>query len=151
VLQSTPGVVAAIIGTMLWLIVSTGAHSSVGGARPKALFDDDGRPLIAKFSSPTDTFPWMPAEAVAMKLARHGSYAELADVIRRQFVEPKDTLVELFSRIVFNVLLGNTDDHPRNHAAFGTGPTRPRPRLRHLYTTAIDGEAAQAMAIGRDG
>ena len=28
---------------------------------------------------------------------------------------------ELFSRIVFNILCGNTDDHARNHAAFWDG------------------------------
>ncbi len=32
-----------------------------------------------------------------------------------------DTLRELFSRIVFNILVGNTDDHARNHAAFWDG------------------------------
>lgn len=49
---------------------------------------------------------------------RYGSYALLADKIRRSFTHPAATLRELFSRIVFNILVGNTDDHPRNHAAF---------------------------------
>ncbi len=40
---------------------------------------------------------------------RHGSNPELADVVRRRFTDPRDTLWELFSRIVFNVLVGNTD------------------------------------------
>ncbi|HSC21862.1 MAG TPA: HipA domain-containing protein, partial [Solirubrobacterales bacterium] len=44
--------------------------SSVGGARPKALIDDGGRKLIAKFSSSTDTFPVVKGEFVAMELAR---------------------------------------------------------------------------------
>jgi len=74
--------------------------SSVGGARPKALIDDDGRPLIAKFSSPA---------------------ANLADIVRHRFAAPQETLRELFARIVFNVLVGNTDDHPRNHAALWDG------------------------------
>jgi serine/threonine-protein kinase HipA len=43
--------------------------SSIGGARPKALLDDNGRKLIAKFSSLTDTYPVVKAEAVAMDLA----------------------------------------------------------------------------------
>jgi serine/threonine-protein kinase HipA len=30
-------------------------------------------------------------------------------------------LRELFARIVFNVCINNTDDHPRNHAAFWDG------------------------------
>jgi len=31
------------------------------------------------------------------------------------------TLRELFSRLIFNILCGNTDDHARNHAAFWDG------------------------------
>lgn len=176
--------------------------SSVGDARPKALLNDQGRALIAKFSAPSDTCPWVGAEAVAMELAartglnvvrtrltrsmghdvllverfdrvpdtsqrrmvvsaltllglhemlvRHGSYAELADMIRHRFTAPSDTLRELFTRIEFNVLVGNTDEHPRNHAAIWD------PRQLTL-TPAYDiapqprsgGEAAaQGMAIG---
>ncbi|UZN03494.1 type II toxin-antitoxin system HipA family toxin [Cellulomonas sp. S1-8] len=44
--------------------------TSVGGARPKALIEDDGRHLIAKFSSTTDTGPRVKEEGVAMDLAR---------------------------------------------------------------------------------
>ena len=46
---------------------------------------------------------------------------KLAEIIRHRFVNPKATLRELFSRIVFNILCGNTDDHARNHAAFWDG------------------------------
>ncbi len=42
--------------------------------------------------------------------AQHFSYVELADEIRANFVEPDPTLRELFSRIMFNILVGNTDD-----------------------------------------
>ena len=53
--------------------------------------------------------------------ARHFTYTELADVIRARFVEPDATLRELFARIMFNIAVGNTDDHARNHAAFVLG------------------------------
>jgi serine/threonine-protein kinase HipA len=85
--------------------------------------------------------------------ARYGSYATLADHIRRSFTDPRVTLRELFSRIVFNILVGNTDDHPRNHAAFVNAD-------RSLtLTPAFDicpqprsvPQANQAMAIGRNG
>src|SRR3984885_1333856 len=85
--------------------------------------------------------------------ARYGSYALLADHIRRSFARPAATLRELFSRIVFNILVGNTDDHPRNHAAFVNSD-------RSLtLTPAYDicpqprsvPQANQAMAIGRNG
>lgn len=43
------------------------------------------------------------------------SYLELAEVIMRQGAQPKQDLKELWSRIVFNLLVSNTDDHLRNH------------------------------------
>ena len=54
-------------------------------------------------------------------LARYASYEVLAEIIRHRFIQPKDTLKELFSRLVFNILCGNNDDHARNHAAFWDG------------------------------
>ena len=54
-------------------------------------------------------------------MAAYASYEKLAEIIRHRFVHPKATLRELFSRIVFNILCGNTDDHARNHAAFWDG------------------------------
>ena len=83
---------------------------------------------------------------------RYATYVDLADLIRARFVTAKSALRELFSRVVFNICVGNTDDHARNHAAFWDG------RMLEL-TPAYDltpfvrtgGEARQAMAIGRDG
>ncbi|MGN6556500.1 MAG: type II toxin-antitoxin system HipA family toxin, partial [Solirubrobacterales bacterium] len=84
--------------------------------------------------------------------ARYGSYADLADLIRARFIEPKVTLRELFSRIVFNVLCSNTDDHPRNHAAFWDGEALTlTPGYDICPQLRSGGEAAQLMAIGRDG
>lgn len=80
---------------------------------------------------------------------REASYAKLAQIIRERFDEPRATLRELFARVTFNILSGNTDDHARNHAAFWDG------RMLSL-TPAYDictyvrggGEATQAMIIG---
>jgi serine/threonine-protein kinase HipA len=84
--------------------------------------------------------------------ARHGSYVDLAELIRVRFDEPGATLRELFTRIVVNVLLGNTDDHPRNHAALWDGDTL---RLAPAYDVCPQprptGEATQAMAFGPGG
>jgi len=43
------------------------------------------------------------------------SYLELAEIIMSQGATPREDLVELWSRIVFNVMVSNTDDHLRNH------------------------------------
>ena len=85
---------------------------------------------------------------------RYASYPELADELRKWAPTGAvyDTLRELFSRVVFNVCVGNIDDHARNHAMFWDG--------EHLeLTPAYDlspqprsgGQAAQAMAISRGG
>lgn len=54
-------------------------------------------------------------------LARYASYELLADQIRHRFTVPRSTLHELYRRMLFNVIVGNTDDHARNHAAFWDG------------------------------
>ncbi|GAA1872668.1 HipA domain-containing protein [Myceligenerans crystallogenes] len=177
--------------------------TSIGGARPKALLYDGGRSLIAKFSSSSDTYPVVKAEAAAMWLAqeagirvpasrnievvgkdvlvverfdrdgvggrrqivsaltmlglsemtgRYATYPDLADLIRARFTEPTATLRELFTRIVFNVAVGNNDDHARNHAAFWDGTALTLTPAYDLCPQPRSGnETAQAMAIGRDG
>lgn len=83
---------------------------------------------------------------------RYASYEALADEIRARFSDPRDTLRELFSRLVFNVLAGNTDDHARNHAAFWNGSELTlTPAYDICPLPRTGGEASQAMAIGRDG
>jgi serine/threonine-protein kinase HipA len=53
--------------------------------------------------------------------ARHVAYTELAEIIRARFSDPAKDLLELFVRMTFNILVGNTDDHARNHAGFWDG------------------------------
>jgi len=81
-------------------------------------------------------------------MARYASYADLADIIRHRFTDPQETLRELFSRIVFNILSGNTDDHARNHAAFWDGEML---SLTPAYDICPQGragqEATQAMLV----
>lgn len=81
-------------------------------------------------------------------MARYASYEKLAEKIRHRFTGPKNTLKELFSRLVFNILCGNTDDHARNHAAFWNGSEL---TLTPAYDICPQGrtgnEASQAMLI----
>lgn len=82
----------------------------------------------------------------------YGSYPEFADAIRQRFTHPRVTLIELFSRIVFNICVSNTDDHSHNHAAFWDGE-------RLTLTPAYDicpqprpaGPARQALPIAKNG
>lgn len=81
-------------------------------------------------------------------MARYASYEELASIIRHRFDAPKQTLKELFSRIVFNILCGNNDDHARNHGAFWDGE---KLKLTPAYDICpqprAGNEATQAMLI----
>lgn len=54
-------------------------------------------------------------------MARYASYEDFAEIIRHRFTSPRATLHELYGRLVFNILCGNTDDHARNHAGFWDG------------------------------
>ena len=179
--------------------------SSIGGARPKALIEDQDTKYIAKFSSGTDLYSIVKAEYIAMRLAdlaglnvapvklvkaagkdvllierfdripldegwarkcmvsaltmfglndmtaRYASYEDFAEIVRHRFTEPKKTLKELYSRLVFNILCGNTDDHARNHAAFWDGKEL---TLTPAYDICPQGrtgnEASQAMKISGD-
>lgn len=175
---------------------------SIGGARPKALIEDESAKHVAKFSLNSDVYSIVKAEFIAMRLAslcginaapvtlitvsgkdvllverfdrikaatgwqrkmmvsaltmlgldemmaRYASYAQLAEIIRHRFTDAPATLREMFSRIVFNILCGNTDDHARNHAAFWDGELL---TLTPAYDICPQGrsgrEASQAMLI----
>ena len=85
-------------------------------------------------------------------MARYASYADLAEIIRHRFVNAADALHELYGRLIFNILCGNTDDHARNHAAFWDGESL---ELTPAYDICPQGrtghEASQSMLIaGQD-
>ncbi|MGD9696878.1 MAG: type II toxin-antitoxin system HipA family toxin [Thermoleophilia bacterium] len=83
---------------------------------------------------------------------RYASYADLANEIRARFSDPLPTLHELFARITFSILVGNNDDHARNHAAFWDGSTLElTPAYDICPQPRAGGETAQVMAIGEDG
>lgn len=179
--------------------------SSIGGARPKALIEDQGTKYVAKFSSSSDLYSVVKAEFIAMRLAvaaginaapvklvrvakkdillierfdreraangwtrkamvsaltlfglddmmaRYASYETFAEIIRHRFDSPKETLEELFSRLVYNILCGNTDDHARNHAAFWNGKSlRLTPAYDLCPQNRTGNEATQAMLISGD-
>lgn len=176
--------------------------TSIGGARPKALIESEGKKYIAKFSANADIWNVVKGEFLAMRLAqlaglhvapvklvkaagrdvimierfdrehkadgwtrkvmlsaltlfelddmlaRYASYETLAEIIRQRFASPKETLLELYKRLCFNILCGNTDDHARNHAAFWDGKSF---HLTPAYDICPQGragnEASQAMLI----
>lgn len=147
--------------------------TSMGGARPKTVVEDEDDLWIAKFNRNDDKWNYARIEHVMLELAsscgidsarsklvtvgerdvllvkrfdreRSGdgyvrarmisgltilrtedahqhrdrwSYVLLAEELRRISANPKDDAAQLFRRMVFNALISNIDDHPRNHAA----------------------------------
>jgi serine/threonine-protein kinase HipA len=146
--------------------------TSMGGARPKVVVEDEGSLWLAKFNRTDDRFNQARVEHAMLRLAhqcglhtaesrivtvadrdvllvrrfdrehitggyrrarmlsaltllRAGdtyqdrerwSYVLLAEELRRNSSEPRADARELFLRMLFNALISNTDDHPRNHA-----------------------------------
>ncbi len=112
--------------------------------------------LVERFDRPTDgTRRALVSARTMLRLGEMGigaSYSELADLIRMRFTDPEAAVHELFGRITFSILVGNTDDHARNHAAFWNGSTLSLTPGYDIVPQLRRGEeATQAMAIGPDG
>jgi serine/threonine-protein kinase HipA len=81
-------------------------------------------------------------------------YPELAQLIRRRGVTDGDAYVaemrELFRRMVFNILIDNTDDHEKNHAVLVTDAQQYS--LSPAYDVLPSGQALgfQQMRVGED-
>ena len=64
--------------------------------------------------------------AMAMTGSRDGqtgSYPELVDVLSMQGAQTKSDAIQLYRRVVFNVMISNVDDHLRNHGFLWSGKT----------------------------
>jgi serine/threonine-protein kinase HipA len=146
--------------------------TAMGGARPKAVVEDDNTLWLAKFNRADDRWNHARVEHAMLLLAREcgihaahsrlvtiggrdvvlvkrfdrepietgyrrarmlsaltllragdtyrdrerWSYVSFAEELRRLSAEPKVDAHELYRRMVFNALISNLDDHPRNHA-----------------------------------
>ena len=84
--------------------------------------------------------------------AERFGYPELAQLLRRRGVTERDAYVnhmrELFRRMVFNILIDNTDDHEKNHALLVTDSQQYE--LSPAYDVLPSGQALgfQQMRVG---
>jgi serine/threonine-protein kinase HipA len=175
---------------------------TMGGARPKALVNLDGRQWVVKFSEPGEDLDVPLIEHAAMSLAglagiraaqtmpialKRGhavavlrfdrdadmrvhalsahvalraageemGYLELAQLLRRRGPVRdgvgKAHMRELFRRLIFNILIDNTDDHEKNHALLmrDSGEYELSPAFDVLPTGQAMGY--QQMRVGREG
>ncbi len=84
------------------------------------------------------------------------SYMEFVDILRRHGAAAQEDMQGLWRRIVFSILISNTDDHLRNHGFLWTGPAGwrlspaydlnpvPADIKPRVLTTAIDLEDSTA-------
>ena len=83
------------------------------------LLDVAGRPvsLTARFDREQDRrIPFVSAMTLlGLSDGDEATYTDIAEVIRMYSSAPTADLHELWRRIVFNVIIGNLDDHLRNH------------------------------------
>jgi serine/threonine-protein kinase HipA len=90
------------------------------------------------------------------------SYLEMVDALRQHGAPPKEDMEALWRRLVFNILISNTDDHLRNHGFLYTGqagwrlspaydlnpmPVDLKPRVLSTAITEDDATASLPLAI----
>lgn len=84
--------------------------------------------------------------------ARLASYLDLADMLRQRARDGAGDAAQLYRRMVYNILIGNTDDHPKNHACFWDGQWLTLTPAYDLVPWKRAGqEGAHGMAMGEDG
>jgi serine/threonine-protein kinase HipA len=108
-------------------------------------FDRDGRRRVHALSA-----------NVALRAASENlGYPELAQLLRRRGVIEGDThlahMRELFRRMVFNILIDNTDDHEKNHVLLANDAQQYE--LSPAFDVLPSGQALgyQQMRVGIDG
>jgi serine/threonine-protein kinase HipA len=106
--------------------------------------------------------PFMPAlTALGAADGESRSYLELVDVLRQGGAAVDEDAAQLWRRMVFNILISNTDDHLRNHGflrdvrgwrlspAYDLNPVPidVKPRVHCLAFSELDDEASVDIAL----
>lgn len=109
------------VNTVLWESVALTLAGKAGIAVPTAALQEvAGKPVlvVTRFDRRGPRrIPFL--SAMSMLGARDTetrSYQEIVDVLRQHGAAPQEDMEALWRRIVFNVLISNTDNHLRNHA-----------------------------------
>ena len=139
-------------GEVLAMTLAATAGINVAEA---TLLDVAGRPvsLITRFDRDQDRrIPFISAMTLlGLNDGDEAAYTDIAEVIRMYSSAPTADLHELWRRIVFNVMVGNLDDHLRNHGflyerddkwrlspAYDLNPVPPAEKARELTTWISD-------------
>jgi serine/threonine-protein kinase HipA len=156
-----------LISTVLWeavalrLASAAGINTAIGRVERVA-----GRPvfLLRRFDREgTTRRPFLSAMSMLGAVDHETrSYLEIADAIQRYGASPPEDLHELWRRIVFSILISNTDDHLRNHGFLYEGnrgwrlspaydlnpvPVQFRPRILSTLIDEQNGDASLELAL----
>jgi len=113
--------------TVLWEAVALSLAEKAGIATPEwRLEDTAGKPvlLLQRFDrSEGNRIPFLSALSMLGAEDRETrSYLEFVDALRQYGAALTQDAHELWRRIVFSILISNTDDHLRNHGFLYAGP-----------------------------
>jgi serine/threonine-protein kinase HipA len=148
-----------------WEAVALGLANRAGIPVPKwQLKEIAGRSvlLLGRFDRATGRrIPFL--SAMSMLGARDNeqrSYLEIVDALRQYGAEPNADIRELWRRLVFNVLISNTDDHLRNHGflyegghgwrlspAYDLNPVPSEVRERSLSVAITDDDSTASLDL----
>jgi serine/threonine-protein kinase HipA len=91
------------------------------------------------------------------------SYMEIVDALRQHGAAPREDMEALWRRLVFNILISNTDDHLRNHGflyagrdgwrlspAYDLNPVPADIKPRILTTTINEDDNTASLALALD-
>lgn len=155
------------VNTVLWESVALHLAAKAGIEVPKGRVEKIVKKsvlIVDRFDREgTRRIPFLSAMSMlAAKDNETRSYMELADALRRYGASPKHDLEALWRRIVFNILISNTDDHLRNHGFLYAGadgwrlspaydlnpiPTDIKPRVLTTAINEADSTASLELAL----
>jgi len=155
------------INTVVWEVIALALAAKAGISVPDSRIETVARKpviLLRRFDrEKTVRIPFL--SAMSMLGARDNetrSYMEIVDALRQHGAAPKQDMEQLWRRIVFNILISNTDDHLRNHGFLYAGqagwrlspaydlnpmPVDIRPRILSLAINEGDNTASLDLAM----
>jgi serine/threonine-protein kinase HipA len=115
------------VNTVVWEAVALALAEKAGISVPKwRLESASGKPvlLLRRFDREGHArVPFLSAMSMLSSTDDETrSYLEFVDALRQHGAAPMQDMHALWRRIVFSILISNTDDHLRNHAFLWTGP-----------------------------
>ena len=153
--------------TVIWEAVALRLAHQAGIAVPVARVETVGKKpvlLLRRFDrNGKRRIPFLSAMSMlSAKDNESHSYLEIVDALRQHGAAPKADIEALWRRVVFNILISNTDDHLRNHGFLYHGsdgwllspaydlnpvPTDIKPRILTTTINEDDGTASLALAM----